>query len=105
MAFKMRPPYEVDNTPVYRAPFEEGTTHGVTLMNGSIVLNENLPHDMEEDTVEHEKIHVQQIKEGRFSWDDDYVCFEGKKYDRSKIKEGDKNLPWEKEAYAKQKKV
>ena len=51
------------------------------------------------------QIHVQQIKEGRFSWNDDYICFEGKKYDRSKITEGDKNLPWEKEAYAKQKKI
>lgn len=101
----MRPPYEVDNTPVYRAPFEDGTTHGVTLMNGSIVLNENLPHDMEEDTVKHEKVHVEQIKDGRFCWNDDWVYFDGKWYDRSKIKDGDKNLPWEKEAYAREKKV
>lgn len=105
MAFKMKAPYEIDNTPVYRAPFEDGHTHGVTLLNGAIVLNEDLPQEKEEVTISHEKVHVEQIKDGRFCWNDKWVYWEGKWYDRSKITEGDKNLPWKKEAYAKEKKV
>ena len=42
---------------------------------------------------------------GDLYYDDKYVYWKGKKYLRSKMNEGDKNLPWEKEAYAKQKKI
>jgi len=52
---------------------------------------------------------LQEIKErfkGRYEvypkkvdYDDDNVYWKGKKYPRSVMKEGAKNLPWEKEAY------
>ena len=36
-------------------------------------------------------------------YDDNYVYWKGKKYSRAQMKEGAKNLPWEKEAYKKTK--
>ena len=39
------------------------------------------------------------MKDGRLNYDDNNVYWEGKKYSRASMKEGAKNLPWEKEAY------
>jgi|TARA_R110002020_G_scaffold386817_6_gene597580 hypothetical protein len=105
MAFKIKPPYKIDTTPVYRREMEDPTVHGVTLNTGCIVLNDKLPIEKEENTISHEKVHTDQILRGDLSYDDNYVWWKGKRYSRSKIKEGAKNLPWEKEAYAKEKKV
>jgi hypothetical protein len=44
-------------------------------------------------------VHVNQIKRGDLDYDDDTVFWKGKEYPRSSMKEGAKNLPWEKEAY------
>ncbi len=41
------------------------------------------------------------MKRGDLDYDDDYVYWKGKKYSRATMKEGAKNLPWEKEAYKK----
>ncbi len=105
MAFKIKPPYEIDTTPVYRREMEDPTVHGVTLNTGCIVLNDKLPIEKEENTKNNEKVHTDQIMRGDLCYDDNYVWWKGKRYSRSKIKEGAKNLPWEKEAYAKEKKV
>ena len=105
MAFKINPPYHIDNTPIYKVDFKDGAVHGVTLNTGAIVINRHLPTDVESQTVSHEMVHVDQIKRGDLSYDDKYVYWCGKKYPRSKMKEGDKNLPWEKEAYTKQKRI
>ena len=105
MAFKIKPPYEIDTTPVYRREMEDPTVHGVTLNTGCIVLNDKLPIEKEENTISHEKVHTDQILRGDLAYNDNYVWWKGKRYSRSKMKEGAKNLPWEKEAYAKEKKV
>ena len=47
-------------------------------------------------------VHIDQMKRGDLDYTDSYVFWKGKKYSRSGMKEGDKNLPWEKEAYKKQ---
>ena len=36
---------------------------------------------------------------GDLSYDNNTVTWKGKKYSRASMKEGAKNLPWEKEAY------
>ena len=39
------------------------------------------------------------MKRGDLDYDDNNVYWKGKVYPRSKMREGAKNLPWEKEAY------
>jgi hypothetical protein len=41
------------------------------------------------------------MKRGDLDYDDKNVYWKGKVYPRSKMSEGAKNLPWEKEAYNK----
>lgn len=99
MAFKLsNPPYVVDNTPIYRVSMEEGVM-GKANNNGSIVLNMDLDPSQVDDVVAHEKIHLEQMERGDLDYDDDNVYWKGKKYSRSEMEEGAKNLPWEAEAY------
>ena len=87
---------------------EEEGVMGRANKNGSIVLNKNLSHLEKEDVIRHENVHLEQmgLKEtssGEYrqdlDYDDKYVYWKGKKYPRSIMDEGNKNLPWEKEAY------
>ena len=99
MAFKLtNPPYEVDNTPIYRVNMEDGVM-GKANRNGSIVVNINLDPEEVDDVVSHEKIHLEQMDRGDLDYDDKYVYWKGKKYSRAQMQEGAKNLPWEAEAY------
>jgi len=99
MAFKLsNPPYVIDNTPIYRVSMEEGVM-GKANNNGSIVLNMDLDPSQVDDVVAHEKIHLEQMERGDLDYDDDNVYWKGKKYSRSEMEEGAKDLPWEAEAY------
>jgi hypothetical protein len=99
MAFKLsNPPYVVDNTPIYRVSMEEGVM-GKANNNGSIVLNMDLDPSQVDDVVAHEKIHLEQMERGDLDYDNDNVYWKGKKYSRSEMEEGAKDLPWEAEAY------
>ena len=101
MAFTLKnPPYIVDNTPVYRVDMEDGVM-GKANNNGSIVINKDLDPSEVDDVVSHEKIHLDQMKRGDLDYDNENVYWKGKKYSRASMKEGAKNLPWEKEAYEK----
>ena len=88
----------IDNTPIYQIDEEQGVM-GRANKNGSITLNKNLSPLEQEDVIKHEKIHLDQMKRGDLNYDDKYVYWKGKKMPRSKMDEGAKNLPWEKEAY------
>jgi hypothetical protein len=99
MAFKLtNPPYEVDNTPIYRVNMEDGVM-GKANKNGSIVININLDPEEVDDVVSHEKIHLEQMNRGDLDYDNENVYWKGKKYSRADMEEGAKNLPWEAEAY------
>ena len=99
MAFKLtNPPYEVDNTPIYRVNMEDGVM-GKANRNGSIVININLDPEEVDDVVSHEKIHLEQMNRGDLDYDNENVYWKGKKYSRADMEEGAKNLPWEAEAY------
>ena len=101
MAFKLTPPYSLDNVPVYHVPLEEGIL-GKADRNGSILINKDITdHKQEKDVINHESVHVDQMKRGDLDYDDKYVYWKGKKYLRSKMKEGSPALAWEKEAYKK----
>ena len=100
MGFIMKgAPYNNDNTPIYSIDMEDGVL-GKANNNGTIVINKDIKDSKKiQDVVDHEKVHIQQMKDGRLNYDDNNVYWEGKKYSRASMKEGDKNLPWEKEAY------
>jgi hypothetical protein len=100
MAFKITPPYSMDNTPIYNVNMEDGVM-GKANNNGSIILNKDLDPEQCEKVIAHEKIHLEQMKRGDLDYDDNYVYWKGKKYSRAQMKEGAKNLPWEAEAYRK----
>jgi hypothetical protein len=102
MAFKLNnPPYLIDNTPIYNVDLGNDIL-GKANKNGSILINKNItdPGKIKK-VIEHERVHIDQIKRGDLDYNDSAVFWKGKKYPRSKMKEGAKNLPWEKEAYGK----
>ena len=105
MAFKMNgAPYGGDNTPIYRVDMEDGVL-GKANNNGTIIINKDIKDPKQvDDVIEHEKVHIDQMRRGDLDYDDNNVYWKGKKYSRAQMKEGAKNLPWEKEAYTKTKK-
>ena len=99
MAFKLQnPPYNCDNTPIYRVDMEDGVM-GKANNNGTIIINKDLDPSQIDDVIAHEQVHLDQMKRGDLDYDDDYVYWKGKKYSRADMEEGAKNLPWEAEAY------
>ena len=102
MAFKLNnPPYTYDSTPIYNVNMEEGVL-GKANNNGTIIINKDIKDPKQiQDVVDHENIHIDQMKRGDLDYDDKNVYWKGKKYSRAQMQEGAKNLPWEKEAYAK----
>lgn len=76
--------------------------NGEAYNSGRIVINKNLSPVQQKIALSHEKVHRQQIKEGRLWYDADYVYWNGKKYSRKNMKEGAKHYGWEAEAYKKQ---
>ena len=99
MAYKMKMgKLSMDNTPIYQMDTEEGVM-GQANKNGSIIVDKNLSPLEQEDVVRHEKVHLDQMKRGDLDYDNNNVYWKGKKIPRSTMDEGDKNLPWEKEAY------
>ncbi len=100
MAFKIIPPYSMDNTPIYNVNMEDGVM-GKANKNGTIILNKDLDPSQCDKVIAHEKVHIDQMKRGDLDYDDNYVYWKGKKYSRAQMQEGAKNLPWEAEAYRK----
>ena len=99
MAFKLNnPPYTIDNTPIYHVDMEDGVM-GKANNNGTIIINKDVPINKIQDVINHEKVHIDQMKRGDLDYDDKYVYWKGKKYSRAQMQEGAKNLPWEDEAY------
>jgi len=89
------------NSPVVKVDMEDGVL-GKANDDGTIHINKNVTDPKQiKDIVEHESVHIDQMKRGDLSYNDNNVFWKGKKYSRSKMNEGAKNLPWEKEAYEK----
>ena len=99
MAFKLKPPFE-EQPPVYERDLEEGCL-GKGNNNGTILISDELHPEDHQSIIDHEKVHIDQIKRGDLDYDDENVYWKGKAYPRSKMKEGNPKLPWEKEAYSK----
>lgn len=101
--FKLNnPPYINDNTPIYKVDMEGGVL-GLANKNGSILINKEITNPKQiEETIAHEKIHLDQMKRGDLTYTDNDVIWKGKTYSRATMKEGCRKLPWEVEAYKKQ---
>lgn len=98
MAFKMKPaPFKMDETPVYYVDMEDGVL-GKANRNGTIILNEKMDPKQAKEVIKHEMVHIDQMRRGDLDYDDKYVYWKGKKYLRSKMKEGSPALAWEREA-------
>lgn len=103
MAFKLdKPPYSGDNTPIYRVNMEDGVL-GKANNNGTVILRQGMTPEQEDEVIDHEMVHIDQMNRGDLDYDDQYVYWKGRKIPRSSMNEGAKNLPWEKEAYDKTK--
>lgn len=97
----MKPaPFKMDETPVYYVDMEDGVL-GKANNNGTIIIDKNLSPAQAKDVIKHEQVHIDQMKRGDLDYDDNYIYWKGRIIPRSSIKEGNKNLPWEKEAYNK----
>ena len=102
MAFKLTPPFVLNNTPIYQVDMEDGVL-GKANNNGTIIISDKVSPAKMSDVIAHEMVHIDQMKRGDLDYDDKNVYWKGRIIPRSSIKEGDKNLPWEKEAYNKSK--
>jgi hypothetical protein len=81
----------------------EGGVLGLANKNGSILINKEITNPKQiEETIAHEKIHLDQMKRGDLTYTDNDVIWKGKTYSRATMKEGCRKLPWEVEAYKKQ---
>ncbi len=98
MAFKINPPYVVDNTPVYMVDLEDKVM-GITNKNGVILVNKTLSDSDINKVIAHEKTHVEQFKCGDLDYDDKNFYWKGKTYPRSSMNLGSRKLPWEGPAY------
>jgi hypothetical protein len=103
MGFKLIPPFVLENTPIYQVDMEDGVL-GKANNNGTIIINNKVSPAKMSEVIAHEMVHIDQMKRGDLDYDNKNVYWKGKVIPRSSIKEGAKNLPWEKEAYNKTKK-
>jgi len=103
MAFKIKAPYHIDNTPIYRFEKEDGVL-GRANKNGTVNIRCDMEPEQEKQVIAHELGHVDQFKEGRLDYFNDHIIWDGKKMARKngKIKyegkwhpEGWKGFPWE----------
>ncbi len=99
MAFKIKPFYTINNTPITHMPMEDNVM-GRADKKGNILLNKDMknPKDIK-DTINHEQVHIDQMKRGELYYDEQAVYFKGKKYLRKEFDESNKKLPWEAPAY------
>tara|TARA_R110000772_G_scaffold18358_1_gene51094 strand:- start:15 stop:749 length:735 start_codon:yes stop_codon:yes gene_type:complete len=95
MAFKLRN----GQTPIRKVSMQDGVL-GKANRDGTIDINKDVKDPKQEkEIIEHEKLHLDQMERGDLDYDDKNVYWKGKTYPRSKMNEGAKNLPWEKEVY------
>lgn len=94
--------------PVFEKDLDEGIA-GEANRDGTIFVKKGLSQDKINKAVEHEKVHLQQIAQGRLGYDNNKVTWKRdtkspiKVFKREDMMEGAHNLPWEKEAYEKTK--
>ena len=102
MSFKLKPTppwYNLNemNTPVYRTLDEDGVL-GLANKNGTIRVHKDLKGEQLNKVIDHERVHIDQIRRGDLDYDDDYMYWKGEKIKRSENMDGNSKLAHEKEA-------
>ena len=105
MGIKLKPPYDIDWTPVYRTLDEDGIL-GLANKNGTIRVHKDIqdPAQMKE-VLDHEKVHLKDMKNGLLWYDDEYMYTREntktpfKKIKRSAAADGNPKHSHEKRAY------
>ena len=103
-----------NNTPILRKPLE-GSINAEANNDGTIVVDSSIPTNSTtfKKAVRHEMKHIEDMKNGRADYGDDWVRYKNKTYHRKngKIKynggwheEGSHKFPWEKRAVQAEKK-
>jgi len=107
MGFKLNSPYDINNTPIYFVKEEDGVL-GRTNMNCTITINDNVRNQKQlKEIINHEMVHVKQIKDGRLAYDDNNIYHRKSGKGKWKVKKRSKQVDgspiswWEKEAYKK----
>jgi hypothetical protein len=104
MTFKMKgiTGFHSSGTPVFHKTLGKNIAAEAN-RDGTIFLDKNIKNNsqLEKEAIAHEKVHLNQMRRGDLDYDDKNVYWKGKTYPRSEMKEGDKDLPWEAEAYEK----
>lgn len=90
-----------DGKPILKKSLEKGV-NGITLNDGTIIVDKNLSPVQQKLAISHEKVHRDQIMKGDLSYDDHNVYWKGEAFKRKNMDEGSKKLEWEAEAYKKQ---
>ena len=91
-------------TPVFEKDLADGVAAEAN-RDGTIFVKKGLSQKQINDAVEHEKVHLRQMGQGRLSYTDNTVTWKkdcgtpAKTYTRDNMPEGAKDLPWEAEAY------
>ena len=102
----------IPGTPVIRKPLDEGIL-GEANMDGSIYISDKIIPGSEEErqVINHEMRHATDMKIGKLSYTDDYIMYNGEKFERKNIngkdmikvdgkwkEAGDHGFPWEDDA-------
>jgi len=94
------------NTPVFKKDLD-GDILAEANNDGTIFIDKSLKGKAKQEAVNHEQVHMDQMKQGKLQYNDNEVIWKkdtrspARVYKRSNMDEGAKNLPWEDEAYKK----
>lgn len=99
MKFTIQPFYESNPASVVNVPMDDEKELGRIEKPGTILVNKDITdHKKLANVINHENIHINQLKRGDLDWDDDNVYWKGKKFKRSSMNEGSPALAWEKKS-------
>ena len=96
-------------TPVFEKKLEDGVQAEAN-RDGTIFVRKGMSQKQINDAVEHEKVHLEQMAQGKLDYTNDTVMWKrdtkspARVYTRQSMAEGAKQLPWEAEAYRRTKK-
>lgn len=91
-------------TPVFEKNLDEGIMAEAN-RDGTIFVDKSLSPLQKKDAVEHEKVHLEQMQQGKLQYDDYTVTWKKdtksppRVYERANMNEGHPDFEWESEAY------
>jgi len=94
------------DTPIFKKKLDGGVEAEAN-RDGTIFVAVNIPDNALTEAINHEKVHLDQMAQGRLQYTDDSVIWKkdtkspSRVYKRATMNEGHPDFPWEKEAYKK----